>query len=55
MLENLMQKAGAAGIVLAGAALVAVLFFGFNRVNEYEVGVRRNPSRDSDGLLLRIR
>ena len=43
MLENLMQKAGAAGIVLAGAALVAVLFFGFNRVNEYEVGVRRNP------------
>jgi regulator of protease activity HflC (stomatin/prohibitin superfamily) len=29
--------------VLAGVALVAVLFFGFNRVNEYEVAVKRNP------------
>ncbi len=43
MLQNLMQKAGSAGIVLAGVALVAVLFFGFNRVNEYEVAVKRNP------------
>ena len=43
MLQNLMQKAGSAGIVLAGVALVAILFFGFNRVNEYEVAVKRNP------------
>jgi len=43
MLENLMQKAGAAGVVLAGIAVVLVLFFGFNRVNEYEVAVKRNP------------
>ncbi len=43
MLQNLMQKAGAAGVVLAGVALVGILFFGFNRVNEYEVAVKRNP------------
>lgn len=43
MLQNLMQKAGAAGAVLAGVALVGILFFGFNRVNEYEVAVKRNP------------
>lgn len=43
MLENLMQKAGAAGVMLAGIAVVLILFFGFNRVNEYEVAVRRNP------------
>lgn len=43
MLQNLMQKAGSAGIVLGGVALVAILFFGFNRVNEYEVAVKRNP------------
>jgi len=43
MLKNMMQKAGAAGFGLAGIALVLVLFFGFNRVNEYEVAVKRNP------------
>jgi regulator of protease activity HflC (stomatin/prohibitin superfamily) len=49
MLQNLMQKAGSAGIVLAGVALVAILFFGFNRVNEYEVAVKRNPVNGSVG------
>jgi regulator of protease activity HflC (stomatin/prohibitin superfamily) len=43
MLKDMMQKASAAGFVLAGIALVLVLFFGFNRVNEYEVAVKRNP------------
>jgi regulator of protease activity HflC (stomatin/prohibitin superfamily) len=49
MLQNLMQKAGSAGIVLAGVALVAILFFGFNRVNEYEVAVKRNPVNGAVG------
>ena len=43
MLRNLMQKAGAAGGILLAIALVLLLFFGFNRVNEYEVAVRKNP------------
>ncbi|MFO7587292.1 MAG: SPFH domain-containing protein [Gemmatimonadota bacterium] len=43
MLRNLMQKAGTAGGVLLALALVLLLFFGFNRVNEYEVAVRKNP------------
>jgi regulator of protease activity HflC (stomatin/prohibitin superfamily) len=38
-----MQKAGAAGGILLAIALVLLLFFGFNRVNEYEVAVRKNP------------
>ena len=43
MIRNLMQKAGAAGGILLAIALVLLLFFGFNRVNEYEVAVRKNP------------
>ena len=43
MLKELMQKAGTIGVALAGLALVLILFFGFNRVNEYEVAVKRNP------------
>ena len=43
MLKELMQKAGTIGVVLAGLALILILFFGFNRVNEYEVAVKRNP------------
>ncbi len=43
MLQKLMHKAGAAGGILVAAALVLLLFFGFNRVNDYEVAVRRNP------------
>ncbi len=43
MLRNLVQKAGAAGGILVAVALVLLLFFGFNRVNEYEVAVRKNP------------
>lgn len=43
MLRNLVQKAGAAGGILVAIALVMLLFFGFNRVNEYEVAVRKNP------------
>ena len=43
MLKDMMQKASAAGFALAGIALVLILFFGFNRVNEYEVAVKRNP------------
>jgi regulator of protease activity HflC (stomatin/prohibitin superfamily) len=43
MLKNLMQKAGSIGVVVAGIAAVLILFFGFNRVNEYEVAVKRNP------------
>ncbi|MEJ2483953.1 MAG: prohibitin family protein [Gemmatimonadota bacterium] len=43
MFKNLMQKAGSIGVVIAGIAVVMILFFGFNRVNEYEVAVKRNP------------
>jgi regulator of protease activity HflC (stomatin/prohibitin superfamily) len=43
MLKDLMQKAGTIGVVLAGIAVVMILFFGFNRVDEYEVAVKRNP------------
>lgn len=43
MLRDLVQKAGAAGGVMIAIALVLLLFFGFNRVNEYEVAVRKNP------------
>jgi regulator of protease activity HflC (stomatin/prohibitin superfamily) len=43
MLRNLVHRAGAAGGILLAIALVLLLFFGFNRVNEYEVAVRKNP------------
>jgi regulator of protease activity HflC (stomatin/prohibitin superfamily) len=43
MFKDLLQKAGAAGVALVVVLVVLALLFGFNRVNEYEVAVRRNP------------
>lgn len=43
MVRKLMQKAGTVGLGLVAALVVLLLFFGFNRVDEYEVAVRRNP------------
>jgi regulator of protease activity HflC (stomatin/prohibitin superfamily) len=43
MVRKLLQQAGTVGAGI-GLLLVVMLFlFGFNRVDEYEVGVRRNP------------
>jgi len=43
MVRKLLQQAGTVGAGI-GILLVVMLFlFGFNRVDEYEVGVRRNP------------
>jgi regulator of protease activity HflC (stomatin/prohibitin superfamily) len=43
MLRKLLQQAGLVGVGLAIVAVVLLLMFGFNRVDEYEVAVRRNP------------
>jgi hypothetical protein len=43
MLQKLMQQAGVFGLGLVALVVVLLLFFGFNRVDEFEVGVRRNP------------
>ncbi len=43
MKRQLAQGAGAAGTGLAAIAIIIALLFGFNRINEYEVSVRRNP------------
>jgi regulator of protease activity HflC (stomatin/prohibitin superfamily) len=43
MITRLMQQAGVFGLALVGVVIVLLLFFGFNRVDEFEVGVRRNP------------
>lgn len=43
MLKNLLQRAGTLGAGIAVIVVILLFFFGFNRVDEYEVGVRRNP------------
>lgn len=43
MKRQLAQGAGAVGTGLAAIAIIIALLFGFNRINEYEVSVRRNP------------
>ena len=43
MKGQLAAGAGAVGTGLAAVAIVIALLFGFNRVNEYEVAVKRNP------------
>lgn len=43
MKRQLAQGAGAAGTGIAAIAIIIALLFGFNRVNEYEVSVKRNP------------
>lgn len=43
MKERIAAGAGAVGTGLAAVAIVIALLFGFNRVNEYEVAVKRNP------------
>ena len=43
MKRQLAQGAGAAGTGIAAIAIIVALMFGFNRINEYEVSVKRNP------------
>jgi len=43
MKRQLAQGAGAVGTGLAAIVVIIALLFGFNRINEYEVSVRRNP------------
>lgn len=43
MIRKLMQQAGTLGLGLLAIVIVLLLFFGFNRVDEFEVAVRRNP------------
>lgn len=43
MKDQIAAGAGAIGTGIAAVAIVIALMFGFNRVNEYEVAVRRNP------------
>jgi regulator of protease activity HflC (stomatin/prohibitin superfamily) len=43
MIRRLLQQAGVVGAGIAVMLLVLLFLFGFNRVDEYEVGVRRNP------------
>jgi len=43
MKRELAAGAGAVGTGIAAILIVAALLFGFNRVNEYEVAVKRNP------------
>ena len=43
MIRNVAQQAGAVGVGLIVVILVLLLLFGFNRVDEYEVAVKRNP------------
>jgi len=43
MKRQLAQGAGAAGTGIAAIAIIIALMFGFNRINEYEVSVKRNP------------
>jgi len=43
MKRELAQGVGAIGTGVAAVLVVAALLFGFNRVNEYEVAVKRNP------------
>ncbi len=43
MKRELAAGAGAVGTGIAAILIVVALMFGFNRVNEYEVAVKRNP------------
>lgn len=43
MIRKFLQQAGTVGAGLAVVLLVMLFLFGFNRVDEYEVGVKRNP------------
>jgi regulator of protease activity HflC (stomatin/prohibitin superfamily) len=43
MLKRLLQQAGTLGAGVAIVAVILLFFFGFNRVDQYEVAVRRNP------------
>jgi len=43
MIRSAAQQAGAVGAGLIVVVLVLLLLFGFNRVDEYEVAVKRNP------------
>jgi len=43
MFKRLLQQAGTLGAGIAVVAAILLFFFGFNRVDEYEVAVRRNP------------
>ncbi len=43
MIKKLIQQAGTIGAGVAIVVVVLAFLFGFNRVDEYEVGVRRNP------------
>ena len=43
MLKRLLQQAGTIGAGVAILMVVLAVLFGFNRVDEYEVAVRRNP------------
>lgn len=43
MLRKWLQQAGLVGVGIAIVAVILLLMFGFNRVDEYEVAVKRNP------------
>ena len=43
MLKRLLQQAGTVGAGIAILAVILLFFFGFNRVDQYEVAVKRNP------------
>jgi regulator of protease activity HflC (stomatin/prohibitin superfamily) len=43
MLRKWIQQAGLVGAGIAIVAVILLLMFGFNRVDEYEVAVKRNP------------
>jgi len=43
MLRKILQQAGTIGAGVAVMVVILLFLFGFNRVDEYEVGVRRNP------------
>ncbi len=43
MIRKLLQQAGALGAGLVVVLLALMLLFGFNRVDEYETAVKRNP------------
>ncbi|MFQ5745780.1 MAG: prohibitin family protein [Gemmatimonadota bacterium] len=42
-MRKLLQQAGVIGFGLAAVLAIGLIFFGFNRVDEFEVAVRKNP------------
>ncbi|MFQ5530048.1 MAG: prohibitin family protein [Gemmatimonadota bacterium] len=50
MKRELAAGAGAVGTGIAAILIVLALLFGFNRVNEYEVAVKRNPVTGAVGV-----